>query len=116
MFYNWPIWFADDFSKEPLQGQMVDISSKAAAFTCHAYESHPSSGQRITTHFSVPLSGLGDSFAMRNFVRSGYTYRVDHIGKLLRRVTVQFVELLPFKPGEQTNSEADVAALLKTLS
>jgi hypothetical protein len=116
MFYNWPIWFADDFNKEPSQGQMVDISSKAAAFTCHAYESHLFSGQQITTHFSVPLSGLGDSFAMRNFIRSGCTYRVDHVSSLLCRVTVQFVELLPFRPGEQTNSEADVAALLKTLN
>jgi hypothetical protein len=34
----------------------------------------------------------------------------------VRRITVQFLEVLPFKPGEQTNSEADVVALLKTLN
>ena len=32
--YHWPIWFAEDFDEELSQGQMVNISSRAAAFTC----------------------------------------------------------------------------------
>jgi hypothetical protein len=101
MLYHWPVWFKDEFNQQLVQGQMIDISSKAAAFTCHAYEGHPSPGQQVTAHFSVPLSGLGDSFAMRNFTRSGCTYRVDDVNLVLRRIAVQFAEPLPFRPGEQ---------------
>jgi len=34
--YNWPIWFAQDFDDILTQGQMVDVSSRGAAFTCYA--------------------------------------------------------------------------------
>jgi len=112
MPYHWPIWFDDDFNQELIQGQMVDISSKAAAFTCRAYESYPSEGQQVTAHFSVPICGPGGSFAMRNFTRSGHTCRVEHVNYVLRRIAVQFAEPLPFKPGEQDQQQAPAQSLL----
>jgi hypothetical protein len=105
MPYNWPIWLKDDIGQELVQGEMVDISSKAAAFTCHAYESYASEGQELTAYFSVPICGPGNSFAVRNFTRSGCTCRVEPINDELRRVAVQFAKPLSFKPGEQEQQQ-----------
>jgi len=114
--YHWPVWFVEDFDEILSQGQMVDISSEAAAFTCYTYETCLFPSQLITIYFSVPLHGLGGSFAVRNFIRLGHTRRIDPIDKALNRVTAQFTERLPFRPGEQTCSEADMVAVLKMLS
>ncbi|MHC4555717.1 MAG: hypothetical protein ACYS80_00275 [Planctomycetota bacterium] len=103
--YYWPIWFAEGFDRTLSQGQMVDISSRAAAFTCYADDTCPSLGQQITARFSVPCYGPEDSFDMANFTRSGHVCRVDNVNSFLRRVAVQFAEPLPFKPGEQTANE-----------
>lgn len=102
--YNWPVWFAEDFNEALSQGEMVDISSRAAAFTCHADEDCPYLGQYVTTRFSVPRYGEGDCFDMENFVRPGHICRVDDVNSFLRRVAIQFAEPLPFKPGEQASS------------
>ena len=104
--YYWPIWFAEKFDRALSQGQMVDISSEAAAFTCYADDGCPYLGQQITARFSVPRYGPDDSFDMENFTRSGHVCRVDDVNNYLRRVAVQFAEPLPFKPGEQSNSES----------
>ena len=113
--YYWPIWFAEDFNEALSQGQMVDISSIGAAFTCHADGSCPSLGQHITTRFSVPRFGPEDSFDMANFTRSGHISRIDEVNNFLRRVVVHFAEPLPFRPGEQANgeSESDAQRVLK---
>lgn len=116
LFYRWPIWFADDSAGELMQGQIVDISSEAVAFTCYTYEIYLVPSQKITAHFSVPLCGLGGSFAVRNFSRAGYTYRIDQLNDALCRVTTQFIEPLPFRPGEQACNETDMISLLKILS
>lgn len=110
--YYWPIWFAEDFSKTLSQGQMVDVSSQAAAFTCYAHEGCPYIGQHITARFSVPHYGPDDSFDMADFTRSGHVCRVDNVNSFLRRVAVQFAEPLPFRPGEQNSrpSEAEASA------
>ena len=99
--YHWPVWFAEDFNEILSQGQMVDISSSGAAFTCHADESCPHPGQQITARFSVPRFGEDDSFDMASFTRAGRICRVDSVSRFLRRIAIQFVESLPFKPGEQ---------------
>ncbi len=101
--YHWPIWFAEDFSDELSQGQMLDISSRAAAFTCHADDTCPYLGQEITARFSVPCFGPDDSFDMANFTRSARIYQVDDVNDFSRRVAIQFAEPLPFKPGEQSD-------------
>ncbi|MHC4659511.1 MAG: PilZ domain-containing protein [Planctomycetota bacterium] len=111
--YHWPIWFAEDFNEMLSQGQMVDISSNGAAFTCYADDSCPYTGQHITARFSVPRFGSDDSFDMENFVRGGHICRVDEVDRFLRRVAVQFAEPLPFKPGEQADSESDAQQRLK---
>ncbi len=112
--YYWPIWFAEDINRSLSQGQMVDICSQAAAFTCYAHEGCPYPGQHITARFSVPRYGPDDSFDMANFTRSGHVCRVDNVNSFLRRVAVQFAEPLPFKPGEQNSSESEVEQTLET--
>jgi hypothetical protein len=44
---------------------------------------------------------------MANFTRSGRIYRVDDISQFSRHIVVQFASPLPFKPGEQADSEAE---------
>ena len=105
--YYWPIWFAEDFDDTLSQGQMVDLSSRGAAFTCHADERCPHPGQHITARFSVPLYGPDGSFDMENFTRSGHICRVENVNSFLRRIAVQFAEALPFKPGEQDIEHAE---------
>lgn len=111
--YYWPIWFAEDFNKSLSQGQMVDVSSKAAAFTCYAHEGCPYLGQYITARFSVPHYGPDDSFDMADFTRSGHVFRVDHVNSFLRRIAVQFGEPLPFRPGEQNTRESEAEAAIE---
>ncbi len=106
--YYWPIWFAEDPNDILAQGQMVDVSSRGAAFTCYANDGCPYHGQHITARFSVPRYGPDDSFDMANFTRSAHVCRVDNINSFLRRIAVQFAEPLPFKPGEQDTTEANI--------
>ena len=106
--YNWPIWFADyyDGDVELAQGQMFDITSESATFTCYA-DKCPLSGEQITTRFSVPkYSGDGASFEMEHFIRSGKVFRIDQVSDFIRKVALEFAEALPFKPGEVENSGA----------
>ena len=103
--YNWPIWFAEDYNDNLTQGQMVDVSSGGAAFTCYA-DRCPRTGDEITARFSVPHYGAGDAFDLANFMRSGKIRRVDELSPFVRRVAVQFGEALPFKPGQIKDTEA----------
>jgi hypothetical protein len=106
--YYWPVWFAEDFNESLSQGQMVDISSRGAAFTCYTNDGCPYPGQNITTRFSVPHYGPDDSFDMENFTRSAQVCRVENVNSFSRRIAVQFAEPLPFKPGEQETVDADM--------
>jgi hypothetical protein len=99
--YNWPVWFAEDFNGELSQGQMTDISSRGAAFTCYADDRCPHHGQHVTARFSIPRYGPDASFDMVDFVRSGRVCRVEGVNHALRRIAMQFHEPLPFCPGEQ---------------
>jgi hypothetical protein len=99
--YHWPIWFEQDFHDDPSQGQMVDLSSRGAAFTCYADDRCPHPGQHLTARFSMPQYGQDESFDMLDFVRSGRVCRVDGVNSALRRVAIQFSEPLPLRPGEQ---------------
>lgn len=112
--YYWPIWFAEDVNTTLSQGQMVDISSHAAAFTCYAGNGCPNYGQHLTARFSVPRYGEEGSFDMANFTRSGYVYRIDNVNSFLRRIVVQFAEPLPFRPGEQETNESETQQILES--
>jgi hypothetical protein len=114
--YHWPVWFAEDFNEELLQGQMVDISSGGAAFTCHAGDSCPYPGQEITARFSVPRLGPEESFDMASFTRIGQVCRVDGVNRFLHRVAIQFAKPLPFRPGEQAKDELDTRQRLKAVT
>ena len=92
---------------------MVDISSRAAAFTCHAGDGCPNHGQHITARFSVPCYGSDGSFDMANFTRSSYVFRIDNVNSFMRRVVVQFAEPLPFRPGEQETGESETQQVLE---
>jgi len=111
--YHWPVWFAENFDGELCQGQMVDVSSCGAAFTCYANEECPYPGQHITARFCVPRFGVEDSFDMADFTRSGHICRVDEVNRFLRKVAIQFAEELPFKPGEQAEDEQQSEDKLK---
>ena len=100
LHYYWPVWFAEDFNEALSQGQMADISSKSAAFTCYS-DCCPYPGQQITARFSVPRYGPDDSFDMANFTTQAYVSRVDDVNDFVRRVAIQFARPLPFRPGEQ---------------
>ena len=101
--YHWPIWFAQDINGDLSQGQMVDLSSRGAAFTCYADDRCPHPGQHLTARFSIPQYGQDDSFDMIDFIRAGRVCRVDGVNKALRRVAIQFSEPLPLRPGEQAS-------------
>ena len=114
--YHWPVWFVEDFDEILSQGQMVDISSVSASFTCRADVNCPYPGQRVTSRFSVPRFGSDGSFELASFTRTGSVCRVDEAGAFLRRITVRFAEPLPFRPGEQAAGEADVQQRLKAVT
>ena len=103
--YNWPIWFAEDYNNILSQGQMVDISSGGAAFTCYA-DKCPHTGEHLTARFSIPRYGKNDSFDLENFIRHGKICRIDNLSPYVRKVAVQFAEALPFQPGQVTDSDA----------
>jgi len=102
--YHWPVWYGDRCGQSISQGQMVDVSSAAAAFTCYAHDYCPDPSQKITAHFSVPYYGDNDAFEMSRFTRMGNVSRVERVNDHLNRVVVQFWEPLDFKPGEQQQS------------
>lgn len=102
--YSWPVWFAEDFADVLTQGQMVDISSGGAAFTCYA-DSCPIPGEKITARFSVPRFADEDSFDLENFIRDARICRVEEMGPFLRRVAVQFHSPLPFRPAEKQDAQ-----------
>jgi len=114
--YQWPVWFAEDFNDTLSQGQMVDISSMAAAFTCQTVDRCPYAGQHLTARFSVPRFLQGQSFDMTSFTRSVKVRRVDEVNNFLRRITIQFVHPLPFKPGEQASSESEAQQKLMAVT
>lgn len=114
--YHWPVWFAEDFNEILFQGQMVDVSSSAAAFTCYPDQDCPYPGQPITARFSVPCFSSDSSFNLANFTRSGSVCRVDKVNNFLYQIALQFAEPLPFKPGEQGSSELDIAQRLKAVT
>jgi len=88
------------------QGQMVDVCSGGAAFTCYADTGCPYPGQQITTRFSVPYYHEDARFDISDFIRGGQVCRVQHLGCGLTKVALKFHEPLPFKPGELANSRS----------
>jgi hypothetical protein len=114
--YHWPVWFAEDFNDVLSQGQMIDVSSAGAAFSCRADADSPYPGQQLTARFSVPRYGADDSFDMTDFTRTGSVCRVDCVNDFLHRVAVQFAEPLPFKPGEQADEQADTRARFRAVT
>ena len=114
--YYWPIWFAENFDHALTQGQMVDVCSKGAAFTCYVDQDSPCPGQEQTIRFSVPRFESDDSFGMVSFTRTGRICRVDNSNPFLRKIAMQFAEPLPFKPGEQTDTEQEAEQKFKLVT
>ncbi len=114
--YHWPVWFSEDFNDMLAQGQMVDVSSEGAAFTCNADHTCPYPGQTITARFSVPKFETDNSFGLSSFTRMATICRVEDVNGFTRKVAMQFAEPLPFKPGEQAEDEIDVRERLKAVT
>lgn len=112
--YSWPIWFAENFNDVLAQGQMVDVSSGGAAFTCYA-DKCPTPGEKITARFSVPRHDAKDPFDLENFIREGSICRIDELSPFVRRVAVQFAEPLPYSPAESCESELVMGEELQTV-
>jgi len=106
--YHWPIWYTDSHKTEVSQGQMVDVSSRAAAFTCYMRDFCPVPDQEITARFSVPQYEEDDSFAMADFARTGRVSRIDPMNDLVKRIVLQFHEPLHFRPGERAHASETV--------
>jgi hypothetical protein len=98
--YHWPIWYADSGNEQVVQGQMIDVSSQAASFTC-CDDFYPYEDQWVTARFSVPKYGEDQSFNMTDCIRTGHISRVERISGHMNRVVMQFHQPLDFKPGEQ---------------
>ncbi|HBG77432.1 MAG TPA: hypothetical protein DDW84_01090 [Phycisphaerales bacterium] len=98
--YHWPVWFAEDFGDVLAQGQMFDLSSGGASFTCYS-DACPAQGQYITTRFSIPHYGQDNSFDLESCMRSGFVCRIEDVNPFMKKVALQFAEPLHFKPGEQ---------------
>ena len=116
LHYYWPVWYAEDFNHILSQGQLTDISSGGAAFTCYADEKCPYVGQSLTARFSVPRFDSDDSFDLANYTRTGKVLRVDETNGYVRRVALQFRDPLPFKPGEQFEEEAETQDKLRAVT
>lgn len=110
--YSWPVWFAENFDDVLSQGQMVDVSSKGAAFTCYA-DKCPQHGQQITARFSVPRHHSSDPFELENFVRTAHICRIEDEGPYVKRIAVQFAEPLPFNPGDPQKNDVTLAEKTK---
>lgn len=104
--YHWPVWFGHDYNDILQQGQMVDVSSGGAAFTCYN-DCCPYPGEHITARFSVPKYDDSEDFNVENYIRDGKVCRIQEISPYVRKVAVQFERPLPFKPGEIVKESQD---------
>ncbi|MHC4132103.1 MAG: PilZ domain-containing protein [Planctomycetota bacterium] len=112
--YHWLMQYAKSVKQPLLQGRMVDLSSKGAAFICIANHSCPQKDQLVTTRFSVPRFDSSKTFDSTSYKRIGRVCRVDNINNNLHRIAIQFARPLPFKPGEQKISKYDRVYSLAT--
>jgi hypothetical protein len=114
--YQWPVWFAEDVNEVLSQGQMVDITSESAAFTCHSHDTLTFPGQKVTLRLSIPKFSDNDAFELACYVRKGNVYRIEEIDNYTRRIVTQFAEPLPYKPGEQIKNDIEENHLATALT
>jgi hypothetical protein len=114
--YQWLMQYAKSVKDPLLQGRMVDISSRGAAFICMANQRCPNKDELVTTCFSVPRFDSSRSFDLTSHRRIGRVCRVDNVNNTLRRIAIQFAKPLPFRPGEQKISTYDRIYNLATKS
>jgi len=108
--YHWPVWVSDNPANDRvIQGQMVDLNSRAAAFTLHTNDGQPWVHQRLTTRFGVPRYNQEGAFDVVDLIREGHVDRVERPNPSVWRVVMQFHEPLPFKPCPSTADHADDA-------
>ncbi len=92
--------FCRENDKDFIQGQMVDVSSNHAAFTCNP-QFNPDSKDVLVVKITVPEYTSKDKFEKRDYTRFCTLFRVDQMSPLLKLIVVKFTAPLPFKPGEQ---------------
>ncbi|MGA2915315.1 MAG: PilZ domain-containing protein [Sedimentisphaerales bacterium] len=105
------MWFNSEGDDKAIRGQLVDVSSRGMAFTCFNNGVVPNNGQQITARFSVPFFASEGVIQERKFARTAKVCRIGNASGYLKRVAVQFIEPLPFRPAEQEFSDSDVTVL-----
>ena len=98
--YGWPMSFCRENDKDFIQGQMVNISSNHAAFTCDP-RFNPDSKDVLVVQISMPKFTSKDKFEKRDYTRFCTIFRVDQMDPLLKLIVVKFTAPLAFRPGEQ---------------
>ena len=98
--YDWPMQFCQENDKKFIGGQMVDVSSTHAAFTCDP-QFNLNARAILVVKISVPEYTSKDKFRAKDFTRFGTLFRVDLINPTLKLIVVKFTTPLSFKPGEQ---------------
>lgn len=104
--YEWPVWFAEDFTQAVSQGLMVDIASGGIAFTCENDENCPHQGQRLVTRFSIPRVDGDEGSGVTSITRGGKVCRVDYVSSAVCRVAIEFDEPLSVHPYELAGAES----------
>ncbi len=104
--YNWPIWFAENFNEILTQGQMAELDSTEARFTCYT-EQCPRQGQQLTVRFSVPAYDSDGAFDLENVLTEGNVANVEKLNPFMETITLKFNEPLHFKPGECQNETTE---------
>ena len=98
--YGWPMQFCRENDKDFIQGQMVNISSNYAAFTCDP-RFNPDSKDVLVVQISVPKFTSKDNYEEKKFVRFCRIFLLGKMDLSLNLIVVKFTVPLPFKPGEQ---------------
>ncbi|MHC4122038.1 MAG: hypothetical protein ACYSSI_00560 [Planctomycetota bacterium] len=90
------ILFVYGFMLTSSGGQLVDVSSCWAAFTCSLNAAPPGIGETMLVRLKIPHPNSGAT----DFARRAYTRRVDNIDNSSYRIVIQFAKPLPYKPVE----------------
>jgi len=96
-----------------IQGQMVDLNSRSAAFTLATHDGHRWEHQRLITRFGVPQVGPQGQFQVVDLVREGHIYRVERPNPHTWRVVLHFHAPLPFRPGEHSEDLCNLEQALE---
>ncbi|MHA2033387.1 MAG: hypothetical protein ACW99Q_28785 [Candidatus Kariarchaeaceae archaeon] len=92
--------FCRENDKDFIQGQMINISSTHAAFTCDP-RFNPDPKDVLVVQINVPKFISKDNYEKRDYTRFCTIFRLGKMDLSLNLIVVKFTAPLPFRPGEQ---------------